>query len=121
MRLEDIRAGLSLTGIEPTAIVSVVATIPLGEGSLQLIYRTPAGAMNERLLGRADESSVGIASAERPFCFDGDGAAFQLACEGYTDAGRVQAALSTAVRTVAGFGDQRRALQRTNGLWVELS
>src|ERR1700686_4224961 len=26
------------------------------------------------------------------------------ACEGYADAGRVQAALSTAVRTVAGFG-----------------
>ena len=55
--------------------------MPLAKGSVQLIYRTPSGAMNERLLGRADEDLIAIESSERPFCFDGDGAAFQLACE----------------------------------------
>src|SRR5689334_987817 len=81
MRLEEISAGASLTGVESTQIVSVVATVPLAEGSVQLIYRTPDGAMKERLLSRVDEQSISLATAERPFSFDGDGAAFQLACE----------------------------------------
>jgi hypothetical protein len=41
----------------------------------------PDGAMKERLLSRADETSISLATAERPFSFDGDGAAFQLTCE----------------------------------------
>ena len=81
MKLKEITAGLSLTGVEPTQIVSVVATVPLGDGALQLIYRTPDGRMKERLLGSADEASISVATVERPFSFDGDGAAFQLACE----------------------------------------
>ena len=43
MKLEDITKDLSLSGIEPAQIVSVVATVPLGDGSVQLIYRTPDG------------------------------------------------------------------------------
>src|SRR6516165_3612277 len=81
MRLQDITAGASLSGIEPTQIVTIVAAISHGEDALQLIYRTPDGAMKERLLGRVDEESIGLATAERPFSFDGDGAAFQLAVE----------------------------------------
>lgn len=81
MKLEDITTGQNLSGIEASQVVSVVATVPHGEGALQLIYRTPEGAIKERLLSRDDEASVGIATAERPFAFDGDGAAFQLACE----------------------------------------
>jgi superfamily II DNA or RNA helicase len=81
MKLEEIASGQSLAGIEPTQIVTVVATVPVGEGSVQLIYRTPDGTMKERLLSRADEQSVGMASTERPFSFDGNGAEFQLACE----------------------------------------
>ncbi len=81
MKLEEITAGLSLSGVEPTQIVSVLATVPLGDGALQLIYRTPDGGMKERLLGSADAASISVATVERPFSFDGDGAAFQLACE----------------------------------------
>ena len=81
MRLQDITAGASLSGIEPTQIVTIVAAISHGEDALQLIYRTPDGAMKERLLGRADEDSISAATVERPFSFDGDGAAFQLTCE----------------------------------------
>ena len=43
MKLKEITAGLSLAGVEPTQIVTVVATVPLGDGALQLIYRTPDG------------------------------------------------------------------------------
>ena len=41
MRLEDLQPGASVAGVEPTQIVSVVAVVPMGEGSVQLIYRTP--------------------------------------------------------------------------------
>jgi SNF2 family DNA or RNA helicase len=81
MKLQEIRPGLSLSGVEPAQIVSVVATVLLGEGAIQLIYRTPDGEIRERLLSSADEASISIATAERPWAFDGDGAAFQLACE----------------------------------------
>jgi SNF2 family DNA or RNA helicase len=81
IKLKEITTGLNLTGIEPTEIVCVVAAVPQGEGALQLIYRTPDGAMKERLLLAADELAISIASTERPFSFDGNGAAFQLACE----------------------------------------
>ena len=81
MKLKEITSGLSLAGVEPTQIVSVVATVPLGDGALQVIYRTPDGGMKERLLGSADEASISVATVERPFSFDGDGAAFQLTCE----------------------------------------
>lgn len=37
--------------------------------------------MKERFLSRGDEPSVEVATVERPFSFDGDGASFQLACE----------------------------------------
>jgi superfamily II DNA or RNA helicase len=81
MKLEDIKTGLSLAGVEPTQVVTVVATVPQGNGAVQIIYRTPDGAMKERLLLSADESTIAPATVERPFSFDGDGAAFQLACE----------------------------------------
>jgi superfamily II DNA or RNA helicase len=81
MKLKEITPGLSLTGVEPSHIVSVVTTVALGDGTLQLIYRTPDGGIKERLLGFADEATISVATTERPFSFDGDGVAFQLACE----------------------------------------
>src|SRR5438132_6496065 len=81
MKLQEITTGLSLSGVEPTQIVNVVTTVPVGDGAVQLIYRTSDGQIKERLLSRADETSINVATVERPFSFDGDGAAFQLACE----------------------------------------
>ncbi len=81
MKLSEITAGQSLTGVEPAEIVTVVATVPVSDGAVQLIYRTPDGAMKERLLVAADEPGIALATVERPFSFDGDGAAFQLTCE----------------------------------------
>src|SRR5262249_46891249 len=39
------------------------------------------GPPDERLLTRADEASINVATVELPFSFDGAGAAFQLTCE----------------------------------------
>lgn len=81
MKIEELAQGQSLSGVEPSEVVTVVAIVPLGEGSVQLIYRTPDGSMKERMLGRVDEELIELATAERPFSFDGDGDAFKLTCE----------------------------------------
>src|SRR3954464_12114167 len=81
IKLEDLKSGLALVGLEPSVVATVAAVVPIGEGSVQVFYRTPDGTTKERLLGRGDEEGLAVATAERPWSFDGDGAAFQLTCE----------------------------------------
>ena len=81
MKLEEITNGASLEGVEPQAVVTVVAAIAIPPSSLQLVYRLPDGTLRERLLSRADEDSLVIATASRPWSFDGNGAEFQLTAE----------------------------------------
>lgn len=81
MRLEEISNGTNLEGVEPASVITVVAAIPIPPDSLQLVYRLPDGGLRERLLSRADETSLKIATTARPWSFDGDGAAFQLTAE----------------------------------------
>ncbi len=79
--LESLRPGLSLVGIEPTLVVTVVALVPIADGAVQVIYKTSEGTLKDRLLTRGDEASISIATLERPWSFDGDGADFKLAVE----------------------------------------
>ncbi len=81
MRIEDIQQNQSISGLDATAVVTVVAVVPVSADAVQVIYRTPDGGMNERLVGRADEANLSIATAERPWSFDGDGESFKLAVE----------------------------------------
>ena len=41
--LETITPGLSLTGLDPTGIGSVIAVVPIADGAVQVIYRTSDG------------------------------------------------------------------------------
>src|ERR1700675_4331260 len=79
--LESITPGLALAGIEPAEVVTVVAVVPIADGAVQVIYKTPDGAIKDRLLNRADEASISIATIERPWSFEGDGAMFKLTVE----------------------------------------
>lgn len=79
--LEAITPGLSLTGLEPAVITTVVAVVPIADGAVQVIYKTPDGVLKDRLLNRGDEAAINIATAERPWSFDGDGEAFKLTVE----------------------------------------
>src|ERR1700686_2951875 len=81
MRLEDLTAGISLNALEPSAVATIVAVVPIAEGAVQLIYKTPDGTLKDRLLNRADESNISIATTERPWSFEGDGEAFKLTVE----------------------------------------
>ena len=81
MKLEDLKPGLSLVGLEPAEIATISAVVPISNDSIQVIYKTADGTLRDRLLGRADEENISIAVAERPWSFDGDGDAFKLAVE----------------------------------------
>lgn len=81
MKIEELAPGLSLTGLEPTSVATIVAVVPIADGAVQVIYKTSEGTLKDRLLGRADEESISIATQERPWAFDGDGEAFKLAVE----------------------------------------
>jgi SNF2 family DNA or RNA helicase len=81
LKLEDLKPGLPLVGLEPSVVATVAAVAPIGDGAVQVFYRTPDGTTKERLLGRADEANISIATVERPWSFDGDGDAFKLAVE----------------------------------------
>ncbi|MCX6953039.1 MAG: DEAD/DEAH box helicase, partial [Verrucomicrobia bacterium] len=81
MQLSDLKNGLSLAGLEPSVIVSVVAAVPIGDGAVQVVYKLPSGTINERLVTAADIDTISVATVERPWSFDGDGEAFKLAVE----------------------------------------
>jgi SNF2 family DNA or RNA helicase len=81
LKLEDLKPGLPLVGLESASVATIAAVIPISDGAVQVFYRTPDGTTKERLLGRADEPNLSVATVERPWSFDGDGAAFQLTCE----------------------------------------
>ena len=81
LKLEALKPGLPLVGLEPSVVATVAAVVPIGEDAVTVFYRTPEGTTKERLLSRADEANLSAATVERPWSFDGDGAAFQLTCE----------------------------------------
>jgi len=85
LKLADLKPGSPLVGLEPAVVATVAAVVPIGEGSVQVFYRTPDGTTQERLLGRADEENLSVATVERPWSFDGDGAAFQLTWASHLD------------------------------------
>lgn len=81
LTLESLAPGQSLIGVEPSLVITVAAVVPIADGVVQLIYKTPTGAIKERLLSRADEPDLALATVERPWSFAGDGEAFKLAVE----------------------------------------
>lgn len=81
MRLEDLREGQSVEGLEPDVVVTVAAVVPAGPDAVTVFYRRPDGALRERLLTRSDEDTVVKAKEARPWSFDGDPEAFKLTAE----------------------------------------
>ena len=81
INLKSLIPGMLLTGIEPATVVTVVAIVPIGDGAVQVIYKTTDGTIKESLLNIADEANISIATTERPWSFDGDGEKFKLTVE----------------------------------------
>lgn len=83
LKLEDIRKGAVLSGVEPGQVVRVVTTEPVGDNALTIYYKTSDGQLLERLLFRTDEANLSLAEAGRPWAFDAPGADFKLAAEAH--------------------------------------
>lgn len=81
MNLSEIKKGLSLTGLEPNLVCTIVSADEIDPNAFTVIYRLPDGQIKERLLSASEADSIAIATAERPFSFDGDGETFKLVCE----------------------------------------
>jgi hypothetical protein len=81
LKLEDLKKDMTLAGVEPGHSVTLISVDFFGADSVQIVYKRPGGGIGERLLGRSEEETIFIEEKERPFSFDGDGAAFQLACK----------------------------------------
>jgi hypothetical protein len=81
MKIEEIRQGIPLVGLEPAVIGNVIAVVPIAEGTAQVLYKTPDGTLKERLINRADAANLSPATTERPWSFDGDGETFKLVVE----------------------------------------
>ncbi|WP_442483355.1 helicase-related protein [Aeoliella sp. SH292] len=81
MKIDDIQPGQTLEGLESSSLATVAAVAPIGDGAVQIFYRTGDGSVKERLLTAADEPNISLATAESPWSFDGNGEAFKLAVE----------------------------------------
>lgn len=83
MKLEDVRLGALVEGVDPRGPVTVRFTEQVGPDALNVNYRLPNGETAERMLIRADEASLSLAVAGRPWAFEAPGEAFKLAAEAW--------------------------------------
>ncbi len=79
-KLEDLQPGLRLAGVIPGQNVSVIAVQPHGDDAIELTYKTAAGELGERVLGRDAEEKLAVAQIEaRPL--DAEASDFKLVAE----------------------------------------
>ncbi|MDE0268162.1 MAG: helicase-related protein [Acidimicrobiaceae bacterium] len=78
--LEDLTAGMRLSGVVADSEVTVVAVEQHGPTSATLIYRTLDGRLGERTVAADDVDGFCEVSKQR-WSFDADGAMFRLAAE----------------------------------------
>ena len=79
--LEELTKGAALTGILPDGSVTVVDVVWYGTACLELTYKDAQGRLGSELIYRDREPTLAIATAGRPWSFDGDGALLRLVAE----------------------------------------
>lgn len=83
LKLEEIKKGAAISGLESGEVVRVVTTEQVGEHTLTVYYKRPDGELRERMLFRTDEASLALAQSGRPWAFDASGDDFKLAAEAW--------------------------------------
>ena len=80
LSLEDLKPTLRISGVIPGQPVTVIAATPHGPDAVELVYRTPDGELNQRILNRDSETNLAVMPDEaRPL--DADAADFKLVAE----------------------------------------
>jgi len=80
-KLEDITKGASIKGIMPQGLVTVVDVKWIGTVAIEVTYKDSTGRLGSELLYRDRELSLEVATAGKPWSFDGDGGLFRLVSE----------------------------------------
>jgi superfamily II DNA or RNA helicase len=83
MKLEQIKNGAAVSGLEPGQVVRIVTTEPVGDNALTVYYKTADGTVRERMLFRAEEANLSLAEVGRPWAFNSAGEDFKLAVEAW--------------------------------------
>ena len=81
MRLEDLKPGSIVRGLDPTGPATVAAVTAHGSEVVEVFYKTADGRAASELLYRSDEGRLDISTTGRAWAFDGDGDLFRLAAE----------------------------------------
>jgi hypothetical protein len=76
-RLEDLKAGLKLSGLLPEP-VSILAVTTHGPDAVTVTFQDVNGTLGQRLLYRADEAALSIESPTTRWRFDADPFEFRL-------------------------------------------
>lgn len=82
LKLEDIKPGSLIAGLEPGQVVRVAFTEQSGD-TINVYYKIGDGPMRERVLLRSDEANLSFAETGLPWSFDAPGEEFKLAAEAY--------------------------------------
>jgi len=81
LKLEEVRKGVQIVGLDGTGTAMVVSASMVGESVAEVVYRDANGQLGERLIYRGDESKLSIAAAGRAWGFEAPGGEFKLAAE----------------------------------------
>ncbi len=81
MKFSELQPGLAVVGLEPGKVCKIRWVQDWEGKSVTVHYERPDGTPADRCMDEREVSELSLATAERPFAFDGDAAAFQLACE----------------------------------------
>jgi len=79
--LEELTRGAAVRGVLPDGLVTVVDVAWYGSNVVELTYKDAGGHLGSELLYRDREPTLEIATAGRPWSFDGDGAMLRLVSE----------------------------------------
>ena len=83
LELEKIQKDAQVCGIQPDEIVRIIQVEPASDDAVTVYYKDSRGTLGERMLFRADETGLKLATAGRPWAFDAPGADFKLGLEAY--------------------------------------
>ncbi len=81
VRLDDLRVGARVEGIDGDGPVQVIQVERHGEGVAEITYRTRDGRVHQRLLFEGDLAGLRVHEPGRTFAFTADGRDFRLALE----------------------------------------
>lgn len=80
MLLEELKAGLRIAGLIPAEVVTVIAAQSHGADTVELTYKTSAGALDQQVVFRKDQDKLSIAQTGSR-AFSAPAADFKLVAE----------------------------------------